>query len=473
MKILFIHPPWAEVYGNYREASRIGNAYPPLGLCCLASVVEANGHSARIIDAEFEDKAISDLINDVRDYRPHLIGITAATSIAHIAEKLSQAIKEVFPDIPVLLGGPHCTALLEQCMRSMKSVDYGMYGEAERSIIPFLNYLQGNIGSHEVPGLLFRGENGAIFRNPPAPLETCLERLPFPDRSKLKLDKYRWSVPGKGIVKFTTIMTSRGCPFKCIFCSAATVFGRKVRKRPVPNVIDEIEHCVTDHGIRHFSFIDDTLTLDRERVEALCDGIIERCLDITWEGWTRADTVDYDLLSIMHTAGFTRISFGIETGNAHISKRIKKGVSLDAYGPAYTAAKKAGIETRGSIILGLPGETRKTAWETIRFACKLKGCDQLYINIATPYPGTELYDIAQRGDCGMHLLTDDFSEYRRYGNAVVEVNDLSSSQLVRLQRLGFLMFYLRPDRIYYNYKRAGFRAFVKNATAFAKSVILG
>jgi len=316
-------------------------------------------------------------------------------------------------------------------------------------------------------------EDGRIQRNDAAPLETDLGRIPVPDRTKLNLDRYLWSVPGKGIVKFTTIMTSRGCPFKCIFCSAATVFGRKVRTRPIKDVLDELEYCVSTLGIRHFSFIDDTLTLNHRRVHELCDGIINRRLNITWEGWTRANTVDYDILKKMKSAGFIRISFGIETGNEHISGLVKKGVPLSAYQTAYSAAKKAGLETRGSIILGMPDETLQTAWETIRFACNLKGCDQLYINIATPYPGTELYDIACSGQHGMRLLTDDFAQYRRYGNAVIEVNDLKARNLIRLQRLGFLLFYLRPERIYYNYRRAGLRAFIKNAKAFTRSVILG
>jgi radical SAM superfamily enzyme YgiQ (UPF0313 family) len=268
-------------------------------------------------------------------------------------------------------------------------------------------------------------------------------------------------------------MTSRGCPFRCIFCSASTVFGRKVRKRDIPCVLDELEFCVRQLGITHFSFIDDTLTLDHGRVRELCAGIIGRKLDITWEGWTRANTVDVDILATMHEAGFRRVSFGIESANKEIAAKVKKGVPLEAYRRAYRAAKSVGLETRGSIILGMPGETRATAMETLRFACGLGDCDQLYINIATPYPATELYDIAVAGGDGMRLLTRDFSEYRRYGNSVVEVNDLSAADLIRLQRLGFLMFYLRPRRILYNFRRAGLTAFLKNASAFARSVLVG
>jgi radical SAM superfamily enzyme YgiQ (UPF0313 family) len=399
------------------------------------------------------------------------MGITATTSIAHVAASLADATKKQFPDLPILFGGPHCTAILENSIRECRSFDFGLYGEADNSFPQFLNILHDPQQFDSVPGLLYWDDTGILRKNPAPELETDLDRLPFPDRGKLELDNYKWSVPGKGIQRFTTIMTSRGCPFRCIFCSAHTVFGRKVRDRDIECVLDELEHCVRDHGIRHFSFIDDTLTLKHDRVRSLCRGIRERKLDITWEGWTRANTVDREILSEMKSAGFVRISFGIETAHPEILKRIKKGVPLESYKTAYDTAKALGIETRGSIILGMPGETSKTAMETLKFSKNLKGCDQIYINIATPYPATELYDIALEGRHGLKLLTHDFSQYRRYGNAVIEVNDLKTTDLVALQRKGFLMFYFMPRRIWYNFKRAGLLAFIKNAHAFVKSVI--
>jgi radical SAM superfamily enzyme YgiQ (UPF0313 family) len=438
----------------------------------LAAIVEQAGHEAKIIDAELEGKGIDDIVEEAVPFTPDLVGITATTSIAHIAVRVADALKTALPSVPCLIGGPHVAALPEESLTATTSFDYAIVGEAENAILPFVDFVAGKLGVTDVPGLVYRDEHGDVRRNDPAPLEKQLDRLPFPDRTKLDLNRYLWSVPGRGIVHITTIMTSRGCPFRCIFCSAATVFGRKVRKRDVGDVLDELEYCVNELGITHFSFIDDTLTLNHRRVRELCAGIAARGLDITWEGWTRANTVDAEILATMYEAGFRRISFGIESANTEIAKRVKKGVPLDAYPKAYAAAKSVGLETRGSVILGMPGETRRTVMETLWFACGLRDCDQLYINIATPYPATELYDLAVAGEHGMRLLTRDFSEYRRYGNAVIAVNDLSAADLNRYQRLGFLMFYLRPRRIYYNYKRAGLAAFVENATAFLKSVVL-
>ena len=239
-----------------------------------------------------------------------------------------------------------------------------------------------------------------------------------------------------------------------------------MRNRSIENVLDELSECVNRYGIKHFSFIDDTLTLNHDRIKALCAGITSRGLDITWEGWTRANTINYDLLKIMRDAGFVRISFGIESGDPKISKLCRKEVPLDSYREGYKAAASLGIETRGSVVLGLPGETRKSALTTLRFAKSLKECQQIYINIATPYPSTELYDIARSGRHGMRLMSDDFSQYKRYGHAVIEVNNLTAKDLVKLQNKGFRMFYLTPGRIWYNFRRAGLAAFLINAWAF-------
>jgi len=248
------------------------------------------------------------------------------------------------------------------------------------------------------------------------------------------------------------------------------MFGKKVRFRSPNNFVSEMEAVVSDYGINHFQFIDDTLTLNHDLVYKMCDEIKSRGLDITWEGWTRATTINERILTKMKKAGLVRLSFGIESGNPEILKTIKKGVTLDELKKGYRIAKKVGLETRGSVMLGHPCETKDTLADTLDFIQKLNDCDQMYINITTPYPGTELYDIAKKGECGMRLLTTDFSSYKRYGNAVVEVNDLSRQDLIRHQRLGFLKFYLTPKRILYNLRRAGIRAGLKNAVAFLRSV---
>lgn len=469
MKLILIHPPWADVYGNYKAAAKVGVLYPPLGLCYLASSLEKGGHDVKIIDAEVEGMDIPKLLKIVKSYSPDLVGITSTTPIFHQAKKLAEGIKKEM-SIPIVIGGPHTTVMPEQSMAACNAFDYGIYGEGERTISEFTHALEDGETLNNIEGLLFRA-NGKVVKNKPVKFEPNLDAIPFPNRSLLDIDKYLWSVPKKGIVKFTTIMTSRGCPFNCIFCSQRTMFGTNVRYRTPGNILDEIEHIVNDLKINHIQFIDDTLTLKKDRVYEICKGILERGINVTWEGWTRANSVDEEMLRLMKRAGFIRVAFGIESGNPDILKVVKKGVTLEQVKNAFKIAKKVGLETRGSVMLGHPYETKKTAMDTLNFIKNLKDCDQVHLNITTPYPGTELYRIAQNSEGGMRLLTNDFSEYKRYGDAVIEVNDLTREDLIRYQRKGFLMFYLKPRRIWYNLKRAGLKAGVKNSIAFLKSII--
>ncbi|MFA6142117.1 MAG: radical SAM protein [Candidatus Omnitrophota bacterium] len=472
MRVLFIQPPWGDVYSNFKSAAKLGNAYPPLGVCYLSAILKKRGIETMIIDAEMNNNSLEECRDLAVAYKPDYICISSTSSIYHIASELGRILKRSI-DVPIIVGGPHVTVMPQDSIKGREFFDFGIFGEGETSLVKLIDYLEdkrGDIG--EINGLIYRDASGKILVNPPTPLITDLDEVPVPDREGLNLDNYMWSVPGKGMARFTTIMTSRGCPFECIFCSAHTVFGKRIRYRKIKLVVDEIESLVDKFNIRHFVLIDDTLTLRHDRVREFCGEIKKRKLDITWEGWTRADVVDEEILRVMKDAGFVRISFGIESGNQNILGYIKKGTSLKDYPPAYRAAAKLGIETRGSIMLGHPYETRKTAIETLNFARKLKYCQQMYINIVTPYPGTVLYEMAKKGTGGMRLLTDDFSQYKRYGSAVIEVNDLKVKDLVELQRKGFKMFYLTPRRILYNIKRAGLAAAFRNAWAFFKSVIL-
>jgi len=468
VRILLIHPPWGDVYGNYAPAARVGVLYPPLGLCYVAACLKQDGKDVRIIDAEAEGKNIQAIVSEAKEYSPDIIGITSTTPIFHKAKELGHSLKREL-NVPIIIGGSHPTVTPIKTMQECSAFDYLVFGEAELTFVELVNSIRNGRTVEGIKGVAYR-KNGEIIKNESRPFIEDLDSIPFPARELLNLDNYLWSVPKKGIVKFATIFTTRGCPFKCVYCAARNVFGGVVRERKVENVVDEIEQVIQKFGIKHFSVLDDTLTLNRQRAQAICKEIIRRNLDITIEGFTRVNTIDEETLRWLKKAGLVRISFGIESGNPEILKLIKKGITLDQVKEAYRIAKKVGLETRGSIIIGLPGDTRKTAMQTLNFAKSLKGCDQMYINICTPYPGTELYDMAVNSEHGFRLLTKDFSKYKRYGEPVLEVNDLNKEELVKLQKKGFLMFYLTPRRIYHNLVRAGPKAAAKNINAFFKSV---
>jgi radical SAM superfamily enzyme YgiQ (UPF0313 family) len=250
-------------------------------------------------------------------------------------------------------------------------------------------------------------------------------------------------------------MTTRGCPFKCVFCST-DVFGSKVKRRKVEFVIEEIKNVLSAYNIRHFIFLDDTLTLDRKYILQICDMIEKEKLSITFEGSTRANLVDDELISRMAKAGLIRLSFGLETVDPEIRRIIKKDVPLESYTIANRITNKYKIETLNSVMLGLPGETRQTVGKTLAFLKRAREIHQANFSIATPYPGTELYSMAKKGEHGLRLMTEDFSKYRRYGSAVMAVNDLTPEDLIELQNDGFVSIYSAPWRILPMIRKSGF-----------------
>lgn len=469
MKILLLHSQWSHAYGNYSAAAKASILYPPLGLCYLASSIKNEGHEVKIIDAEIEGMSIKEVVEEAKKYSPDLIGITSTTPIFPKVRQLAETLKKAL-DTPIVLGGPHITVMPGQTMEENECFDFGVYGEGEKTICALIRELQGKKKFENIRGLMYR-KDGNVVKNKPRQLEQNLDSIAFPDRASLKLNEYLWSVPGKGIVKFASIITARGCPFNCIFCSQRAILGSKVRFRSPENIIKEIEEIVKKYKIKHFVFLDDTLTLDRNRIMELSKLLIEKSLDISWEGWTRANTIDKEMLTLMKKSGFVRISFGIESGNEEILKIIKKGITLKQLRDAYKLTKEIGIEARGTAMIGHPFETKSTVNDTIKFIRSLDGCDQIYLGISTPYPGTELYKMAINGDGGLKLLTKDFSSFRRWGDSAVEVNDLSKEDLVRLQRWGIFYFYSTPRRIIYNLRRAGIKSGLKNLSVFLRGMI--
>lgn len=470
MKVLLINPPFFDVYRGFKEAAKLGASYPPIGLLYLASSALRAGHRVELCDVDVEGLNIEELIEKVKDFGPDVVALTATTPTYVGARDIIKEIKRRL-NIITALGGYHLTILLDEILKELPELDFGIYGEGETTLVKLLNCLENKGNPADVKGVIWRDRQGSIKINPRRPLIPNLDTLPFPARHLLKKGCYLWSVPKRGVQEIALLVTKRGCPFRCKFCSAHSMFLRQIRYRSVKNVVDEIEHIIKDRGISHILFEDDTLILKRERMKAICQEIKKRNLVFTWEGMARANLIDFEILKMMHDVGLRRVSFGIESGDQNILNLEQKGITLEQIRQAYKWAKQAGIETRGSAIIGHPGETITTALRTIRFLRSLKHLDQVYINIMVPYPGTEIYDIAKEGRHGMRLLCDDFSEFVRYNNSVIEVNNLTRRRLIFLQKFGLLYFYLTPRRIIYNISRAGLKTGFKNVWAFAKGIL--
>jgi len=469
LDILLINPPSAEVYGSFKAAAKVGaSPQMPLGILYIAGVLEKAGHKVSVIDCDIDGFTIDTIIEEIKKRKPHMIGFTAATPVFEITKEIIKRIKKE-TSIITMLGGFHITALPVQSMEQCPA-DFGFYGEAECTVVDLADCISKNYGLDDlkkIRGLLFRHE-GKLYINEKRPLIKDLDRLPIPARHLVDYKKYIWSVPKKGLVPVTAITTQRGCPFNCIFCGVQTIFPG-VRYQSVPRIIDELKSIVSDLNITHIQFQDDTMTLNKRKMEDMIQAVKDNHLEFTWEGYTRANIITEDLLKKMKDIGLNRLSFGVETGNEKILKAIKKDCDLDSYKKAYKLCYDIGIETRCSVMFGHPFETKETIKETIKFINKLK-CYQAYINITTPYPGSELLELAKEGFGGIKLLTEDWKEYRRYGNSVMEMNGLTRDDLIMMQKWGYKKFYLRPKIIWYNIRRAGLKAAFINGIAFFKSV---
>lgn len=451
MRIALLFPSWTGEYGIFSYFAKKASVWPPLNLAYLAAIAEKYGHEVRIIDGEAENLSLKKTLKEVSVFGPDIIGITATTPFYHLAVELAKELKVANKSIPIIIGGHHVTVLKE--IGFADPFDYAFIGEAEVSWPDFLKRLDEGKNISDVKGILFRDGKRIIATGIQDKIED-IDSIPFPARHLLKMNRYIIGTM-RGKKNFTTIMTTRGCPFKCVFCST-DVFGSKVRRRNARLVIDEIKSVISDYNIRHFIFLDDTLTLDRNYILEICDMIEREKLLITFEGSTRANLVDGELISRMAKAGLIRLSFGLETVDAQIRRIIKKDVPLESYTIANRITNKYKIETLNSVMLGLPGETQETVRKTLDFLKSAREIHQANFSIATPYPGTELYRMAKRGEYGLQLITEDFSKYRRYGSAVMAVNDLSPNDLIELQNDGFVSIYSAPWRIIPMIRKSGF-----------------
>ncbi len=441
MKILFVYPMWTGSYTGIAKyfARKSGGTYPPLNLALLAAIAEKQGHQAEIIDAEVERIQQDDLINTVLKRGADLIVFTGMSPFFHISKDIATSLKDKGEEASICIGGPHITIMEEQAFD--KAFDYGFIGDGEESWDKFLSAISKDESLDSVPGLLRRsGEQ--VLKNEKMSSNNNLDVYPRPAYHLLNMHKYALGTL-RGRLKFASIQTVRGCPWQCIFCASDKLETTKISKRSIKSVMDEIEFLVNTYGTKHFMIVDDVLTLQRTRTVEFCEAILERKLGITFEGSTRANLLDDDLVALMAKAGLIRLSFGLETVDEDMRITMNKKVPLDAYREANALLNKYDIEALNSVMIGLPGESVQNVRKTLAFLRDSKDVKQANFAIAVPYPGTEFHRMSVSGENGVELISDDFSEYKRYGNAVTKVNGLTPDDLTRLQNEGFVSVYSR------------------------------
>ncbi|MCX7671211.1 MAG: B12-binding domain-containing radical SAM protein, partial [Anaerolineae bacterium] len=385
MKVLLASPE-SEVWTSRKHI--------PLGLGYLAAVLRERGHQVGIYDSAVEDEPLETV---VRRDGYELLGISAVTPLIVDAWNMARAGKRL--GMITLLGGPHLTLMPEESIGpEHPEVDYVIKGEAEESIVEFVDALEGRQPMETVHGLYWR-RKGEMVVNPPARLIPNLDEIPYPAHDLYKIRRYTNLNPlTDGLDKNArayTIMTSRGCPYKCTYCSKP-ITGDTWRPRSVENVIGEWRWLVRDLKATEIGLTDDIWNLKLDRAKELCRRLIAEGLNTV--PWTtvhgmKVNHTDPELFQLMKAAGCRRLGFGVESGDPYILRNvIKKSQSMDMVRNAFRWAREAGLETMGFFIYGMPGETEETMEKTTRFALELDP-NLAHFMLATPYPGTEMYDV--------------------------------------------------------------------------------
>lgn len=442
MNVLLLYPTWTGAYGLFGHFARRNSTWPPLNLALLAAIAERHGHNVTILDGESEQVSLDDMVQRAVAMKPDLIGFTATSPFFHLSKTVAEGIKRLAPDIPIAVGGPHITIMKEQALLSC--FDYAFIGEAEESWPQFLNAYEQGKDLSSVAGIIYRRDGEVVSTGQPEDI-TNLDALPIPARHRLPMSRYKLGTL-RGRLPFTSIQTMRGCPWKCIFCASEALKTTEMRVRSPRSVVNEMKQVVETFGTRHFYIVDDVMTLWKDHILEICDLIDREGLQITFEGSTRANLVEEDVIARLVKSGLIRLSFGLETVDPEIRKTMKKQVPLEHYVKANGICNKYGVEALNSVMIGLPGETRETVRATLKFLRQAREVKQANFAIAVPYPGTEFHKLAVNGEKGVRLMTQDFSEYRRYGSAVTTVGELTPNDLIDLQNEGFVSIYSAPWR---------------------------
>ncbi len=375
--------------------------YLPIGLAYLAAVLEADGHQVTLIDCPTLNIDHSKLKDKLEGLNPNLVGITAMTPTIESALICAEKAKEVCQESLVVLGGPHATFMDREILSETPNIDIVVRGEGEQTLREIAYALEGKMEIHKIAGISMR-RNGEIFQTPNRKLIEDLESLPHPSFKHFPLEKYR--VFGR---KIMPIMTSRGCPFQCSFCVTSRIFGKSVRLRNPKHVVDELEWLKVEYGAEAYSFFDDTFTFDINRAQKICEEMIKREVNLPWDCQTRADRISRELLVSMKKAHCEVITMGVESASPHILELIGKGTTPEQNKKAIEMIKEAGISVVVSLIIGYPEEKLEDVKRTLDFVAKAKP-DDVYVCIATPYPGTKLYNIIKEKGWKM---SPDWSQY--------------------------------------------------------------
>ncbi len=456
MKVLLINPPWI-LDQKDQDFFRVTQ---PEGLGYISAVLKQGSHAVKLVDAAasgwYKKRTLPDgriyyglshneIASIIRKFKPKLVGISIISSLLkNNGYSLAKYIKNKFPSTKIVIGGPHPSVTVKESLNN-SFIDFVVFGEGEITTLDLVNQLSRQKPRFKgINGLAYKSK-GKIFINPIRDFIKDLDSLPFPDRSQYPMHDY-FKASQKLLSSFAlstynkrwgTVISSRGCPYNCIFCSIHLTMGKIWRSRSAENVMAEVEQLVNKYRIQKIAFLDDNMTFDIERVHRICDLILERKLKFRWStpNGIRADRLDETLLLKMKKAGCVRIAVAPESGSQKVVYHlIGKALDLKKVVEIVKICKRIGLKVDCFFVMGLPGETKRNLRQTINFASHLKrlGASGFNLAIATPFIGTRLHKVFT--DKG--FLKPDFDEFTMFRNeSFIETDTLKAADLIRYKNI--------------------------------------
>lgn len=389
---------------------------PPLGISYVAAAFEAAGCEVRIFDYIVSSYSKEKIAAQLDNFQPDAVGVGSVTMNFLDAQAILKDVKAHNQDIVTMIGGPHVSFMVEQTLDAYPEIDLIFIGESEATIAELVPVLKEQKKWRAVRGIAFR-DKGPIVNNGRRDFIADVDNLPLPARHLLPISRYR------ALGYPVSMITGRGCPHSCVFCLGRKMVGSKLRRRSTERVVDEMEEIVK-LGFDRINIADDLFASDTARVKEMCRAIKERGLKLSWSAFARVDTVTQEMLDVMLSAGCDTVSFGVESGNPEMLKRIRKAITREQVTEAIRMCKQAGMRSHMSFIVGLPGETKETLAQSDAFARSL---DTLFgYHYLVPFPGTTVREDKQRFD--LEILTDDWNQYHA-NDAIVRTSAVSPQDL--------------------------------------------
>ena len=430
--------------GNQTVMKHFGHM-PNIQLLYVAGVLEKIGAELAYYDVVGMELSNYELERRLKAFAPEIIGLSIYTSHFHNARSYASYLKSFLPEVRIMVGGAHCAIFSTETLSQIPDVDYVCTGEAEVVLPEFFRRWEQKESFEGLRGLVWRDGDGAVRYAGPADPCQELDTVPFPARHLVPNERYYNFISTKR--NYTVLNTSRGCPFRCIFCEAG---GQRWRARSAENVVAEFEECYERYGVREIDIFDSSFTIRKDRVLNVCELLVKNGLakKMIWDVRSRVDTIDGEMLEALQEAGCYRIFYGIESGNQEILKKLRKTSDIERITEIINKTDKVGISAFGYFLIGAPGETRESCRQTIDFAKSLP-LDFAIFNCLVAFPKTELYEKYYRPFVEHDFWTDYINKSEPEKNFMGRPwTDLEDEELRRIAHGAMLEFYFRPGQLF-------------------------